>query len=211
MTIQRCECGHQQRMRAARPEDEGTTTSAQAAAIAAVGAAWASFAVGVSFLTAAVVAALLAIWTTAAAVLAAKTSQSQAPRASAPAASARRHIPRQRYGLETKLNSARRRFSFVASIQIIRPLVTSYRAKRSTAPQDRIGSLAVRVVVISVILIGVCELVSAAGTLLKELPTHPEFMNETRRTSTFAAQRPSGRLRMCTCHYACVRNLVVAP
>jgi hypothetical protein len=90
-------------------------------------------------------------------------------------------------------------------------LVTSYRAKRSTAPQDRIGSLAVLVVVISVILIGVCELVSAAGTLLKELPTHPEFMNETRRTSTFAAQRPSGRLRMCTCHYACVRNLVVAP
>ena len=102
VAIQRCERGHQQRVRAARPEDEGTTTSAQAAAIAAVGAAWASFAAGVSFLTAAVVAALLAIWTTAAAVLAAKTSQSQAPRASAPAASARRHIPRQRYGLETK-------------------------------------------------------------------------------------------------------------
>ena len=102
VAIQQCERGHQQRVRAARPEDEGTTTSVQAAAIAAVGAAWASFAVGVSFLTAAVVAALLAIWTTAAAVLAAKTAQSQAPRASAPAASARRHIPRQRYGLETK-------------------------------------------------------------------------------------------------------------
>ena len=39
VAIQRCERGHQQRVRAARPEDEGTTTSAQAAAIAAVGAA----------------------------------------------------------------------------------------------------------------------------------------------------------------------------
>jgi len=88
--------------------------------------------------------------------------------------------------------------------------VTSYRAKRSTAPQDRIGSLAVIVLVISVILFGFCELVSASGTLLKEPPTHAAFMDKMGRTSTFAAQRPHLMREQCfDLPGYCVSTLVI--
>ena len=118
VAIQRCERGQQQRVRAARPEDGGATSPAKAA-VAAVGAAWASLTVGVSLFAAAAVATLLVIWVTAAAGLVAKTEQPQVPRASTPAASARRHFPRHRYGSETKYKTPEDRFSFVASTKIM--------------------------------------------------------------------------------------------
>ena len=87
MTIQRCECGHQQRVRAARPEDEGATFPAKAAP---VGAVWASFAAGIFLLTASVMAVEVA-WATAAG-LAAKTAQSEAPRVPRPRPQPRRAV-----------------------------------------------------------------------------------------------------------------------
>jgi hypothetical protein len=76
-------------------------------------------------------------------------------------------------------------------------LATSCRAQRATAQQNRIGSLAVLMIVISVILFGFCELASAAGTLLKEPPTYAAFSVETARTATHDAQRPQLMRMQC--------------